>query len=140
MNLIYFEGNVAHIIGFYSIYHLARQDRILAKIYDRTLILHKTQLQKSYDDCQCFFNVSSKEFLDFIKRYCQEKGIDGLQCVEVEGVFYEMYSGDNTMIRRAIKYCKEITELVLDGGYIVFHFDEESLKGENDDCEEDDDD
>lgn|GEM_PF-4509753 len=125
MNLIFFEGTTAHVIGLYGVYHKTASDRIEAKIIDDILILRKTQTPKAGVKRHYFTNVSSEDFLCFIKNYCQNKGLDGLQFVDVKGVYYEMYGGDNIQVKRAIEYCKEITVLTLDGGNIVYHIDDE---------------
>ena len=125
MNLIYFVGKIAHVIGLFGIYHNALNDTIEAKVIDDTLILRKTQAVTAGVKRYYFTNIASEDFLCFIKNYCQSKGLDGLQFVEVKGVYYEMYDGNNRQIRRAIEYCNEITMLTLDGGNIVYHIDDE---------------
>ncbi|SDB39781.1 hypothetical protein SAMN02910317_01964 [Ruminococcaceae bacterium FB2012] len=125
MNLIYFEGKTAHIIGLYGVYHKTVGDKIEAKAIDDILILRKTQAPKAGVGRHYFSSVSSVMFLDFIRSYCESKRLDGLQFVEVKGVYYEMYGGDNIQVKRAIEYCKEITVLTLDGGNIIYHIDDE---------------
>ena len=125
MNLIYFVGKIAHVIGLFGIYHNALNDMIEAKVIDDTLILRKTQAQKAGVERYYFTNIASEKFLHFVKDYCQSKGLDGLQFVDVKGVYYEMYGGDNIQVKRAIEYCKEITVLTLDGGNIIYNIDDE---------------
>ena len=125
MNLIYFVGKIAHVNGLFGIYHNALNDMIEAKVIDDTLVLRKTQAVKTGVERYYFTNIASEDFLHFIKDYCQSKGLDGLQFVEVKGVYYEMYGGDNSQVKRAIEYCKEITVLTLDGGNIIYNIDDE---------------
>lgn len=124
MNLIYFEGTTAHVMGLYRIYKNTASDKIEAKVIEDTLVLRKTQAEKAGTERSYFTSIASEEFLGYIRNYCEDKRIDALQFVEIAGVYYEMYSGDNSQIKRAIEYCKDITSITLDGGYIIYHIDD----------------
>ncbi|SDB15843.1 hypothetical protein SAMN02910317_00804 [Ruminococcaceae bacterium FB2012] len=136
MNLLFFQGETAHLIGLYGIYNNNRQGVIDVKVIDGILVLRKVQAKKENDNSKYFQSVSSKSFMNFIHDYCCKKGLEGLQFVEVDGTYYELYGGDSIQVRRAIQFCIENTSLTLDGGYIIYHFFDDDLEGEND---EDDD-
>ena len=119
LNLVYFEGSCTHHIGFRT---LRNGGYIAVRIIAGVLVMKHADQKAEPEKYRYFIDLSQDTFIGFLRWYCKEKNISGLQFIEKDGTYYEMYDGDEAQIVRAINFSKEQTRMELLTGQISTHY------------------
>ena len=119
LNLVYFEGSCTHHIGFRT---LRNGGYIAVRIIAGVLVMKHADQKAEPEKYGYFIDLSQDTFIGFLRWYCSEKKISGLQFIEKDGTYYEMYDGDEAQIVRAINFSKEQTRMELLTGQISTHY------------------
>ena len=119
LNLVYFEGSCTHHIGFRT---LRNGGYIAVKIINDVLVMKHADQKGDPTRYRYFISLHQDTFIAFLRWYCKNKNISGLQFFEKDGTYYEMYDGDEAQIVRAINFSKEQTRMELLTGQISTHY------------------